>query len=103
MKPKTKRPAHAELERHQKRLADATVALREAEDAERKATTAEEHARDKVREAFDVGADPAEPTAALTQAKAVAEGAVLAVSVWRCVSDALSVNGRCTGRRTPKP
>jgi hypothetical protein len=78
MTPKTKRPAHAELERHQTRLADATVALREAEDAEREASTAEEHARDKVREAFDLGVDPTEPTAALSHAKAVAEGAVLA-------------------------
>ncbi len=73
-----KRPAHAGLERHNQRLADANAALREAEIAERRAASTLEAARDAVREAHDLGADPSEPTAALDQAKAAAEAAVLA-------------------------
>ena len=60
-----KRPAHAGLERHSQRLADGNAALREAETAERRAASMLEAARDAVREAHDLGADPSEATAAL--------------------------------------
>ena len=75
---KPKRPAHTGLDRHNNNLAEATAALREAETAERNAMSAVEAARDQVREAHDLGADPAEPTAALDQAKQNAEQATLA-------------------------
>jgi hypothetical protein len=75
---KPKRPAHTGLDRHNRNLAEATSALREAETTEAQAASAVETARDAVREAHDLGADPAEPTAQLDQAKQNAEAATLA-------------------------
>jgi hypothetical protein len=63
-----KRPAHIALERHGKRLSEATSALREAEATERRAVSAVEVARDAVREAHSLGADAAQPTLALDEA-----------------------------------
>ena len=73
-----KSTAHAELDLLEQRLADAVVADREAEAKRIAAEVAVEDARDRVREAHDLNANPAKPTAQLEQAKWDAEQAALA-------------------------
>ena len=73
-----KTSAHDELERLEKRIADARVAEREGEQAYRAAEAAAEDARDAVREAHDLGADASGPTRNLDKAKRDAEHAALA-------------------------
>lgn len=70
--------AHSELDGLEQRLVQARQAEREAEIAALAAESAVETARDEVREAHDLGANPASATKRLDQAKHDAEQAALA-------------------------
>jgi hypothetical protein len=73
-----KSSAHTELDQLEQRVAEATLALREAEAKRAASEAAVETARDAVREAHDLGTDPGEAFEALEQAKLDAEQAALA-------------------------
>ena len=73
-----RKSAHAELDQLEQRIAAARLAEREAEQALLLADAGVEAAREDVREAHDLGADPKRATGRLEQAKKDAEQAALA-------------------------